>query len=187
MADEAKNTEPEGVPADVPPTPESPEVLVQKWKFRATLAALVALVVGLVVGGLLGWGLRGDGGNDTASAGTTTTTSAKASTTFMPTTTTAPTTTTSTAPPAPVEVLRVSGANDDQTENFTVVGGWEITANVTGGAGISIRIMSPGGSMVDSVSFDPGTNTSRFRGGGTFWLDVSTFGASYEVIVTDTP
>lgn len=120
----------------------------------------------------------------------TTTTARATTTTRRETTTTAePTTTTTTAPPQPVEVGRFQGASDTETNDMTVVGTWSITGTATGGAGINIAIRAPGGDLIDStgIDADAGQQTSQFRQGGTFYLEISTFGSTYDVQVVDLP
>ena len=112
---------------------------------------------------------------------------ARPTTTSRATTTTVPTTT---VPPEPVVVLDVSGTNDTATEDFTVTDTWTITAEITGGAGTNVRVMKHGSDIpVDFITFasETGGGTSQARVGGTFYLDISTFGTTWRVVVTDVP
>jgi hypothetical protein len=119
----------------------------------------------------------------------TTTTRKRTTTTRRPTTTTTtvPTTTTTTVPPVPIEVAHFHGANDTQTDDFEVRGKWTLTAEIAGGAGTGVEIYSASGARLDYVSFDPGTYTSQFRQGCVCYFDISTFGSTYTLTVTDVP
>lgn len=111
-------------------------------------------------------------------AATTSTTSTTASTT---TTTTGPTTTTvatTTTVPQPVTVLDISGSNKTSSDNFTALGTRTIHAEVNGGAGISVTIKTPSGQTVDYITFDQSGDSVQ-RKSGSFFLEVSPFGASY--------
>jgi hypothetical protein len=107
----------------------------------------------------------------------------QAPTATIPPTTIAPTTTLG----QPIQVSRVSGSTDTETDTFTVSGTWEISWTVTGGAGASVTVRSPDGSTIDYVSIDPGQASSQLRQGCTCYLEISTFGATYDVEVTDLP
>ncbi len=95
--------------------------------------------------------------------------------------------TATTQPVVPVERAKTAGSADTETDDFTVTGTWRLSWDVSGGAGISVRIRTPDGALVDSVSIDPGSSSSQFRQGCTCYLEISTFGSSYEVVVTDLP
>jgi cytoskeletal protein RodZ len=125
--------------------------------------------------------------NTTTSAEATTTTKKRTTTTRRSTTTTAPPTTTTTVPPVPIEVARFQGANDTQTDDFEVDGKWTLTAEVVGGAGVGAEIYDSSGGQLDFISFDPGSHTSKFRQGCVCYFDISTFGSTYTLIVTDIP
>jgi hypothetical protein len=106
----------------------------------------------------------------------------------LTTTSTVPPTTTTTAPPQPVEVGHFTGSADTETHNVTLRGTWELRWTVAGGAGVNVVFLDPGsGTQIDYISLDPGTNVSSFRTGGTFYLEISTFGSSYDIGVVDLP
>ncbi len=88
---------------------------------------------------------------------------------------------------APVEVARYSGSSDTETDDFTVSGTWRLTWEVTGGAGIGVTVRGSDGRQVDYISIDPGSSSSQFRTGCTCYLDISSFGATYDLVVTDIP
>ncbi len=95
--------------------------------------------------------------------------------------------TTTTQPRGPVEVGRYSGSADTETDDFTVSGTWQLSWEVSGGAGVSVAVRTPDGRLIDDVSIDPGQSSSQFRQGCTCYLEISTFGSTYEIVVTDLP
>ncbi len=95
--------------------------------------------------------------------------------------------TATTEQPVPLEVGRYSGSADTETDDFTVSGTWRLSWKVSGGAGARVTVRAPDGRFIDSVSIDPGTSESQFRQGCTCYLEISTFGATYEIVVTDLP
>jgi hypothetical protein len=147
--------------------------------------AIVAVLVALGLGAAIGAAAKSTSSTKTA-APTTTTTTVKPTTTTIPTTTTTtiPTTTTTTAPPQPVVVLEASGSNKTNTDNFTVKGKWTLSCEVDGGAGTLISIKDTSGQQVDFVSFDA-SGDSVERTGGTFFLEISPYGSTFHVTVTD--
>lgn len=97
-------------------------------------------------------------------------------------------TATTLAPPTEaVVVLTRNGSSDTETDDFTTTGTWEVAWSVTDGAGISVSIRRPSGERIDSISIDPGEDSSRLRQGCTCYLDISTFGSTYSITVTDVP
>lgn len=116
----------------------------------------------------------------------TTTTVATTTTTTAPTTTIPPTTTTTEAE-RPREVARFSGASDKQTASFVVDGQWDLAWAITGGAGVGIEVKTEAGGRVGYYSTDPGEDRTIIRGGCTCYLDISPFGSSYTIVVTELP
>lgn len=155
-----------------------------RW-LKKPVALWVTVVVGLAGVAIGAAANPKDKKVSVAAVETTTTTSTTAPPTTT-TTTTAPTTTTTTAPAQPVVVMEASGSNKTTTDNFTVFGTWKITADVSGGAGINVTIKTTGGQTVDFISFDK-SGESQKRGTGTFYLEISPYGATYHVVVTDIP
>lgn len=96
---------------------------------------------------------------------------------------------TSTTVGVPVEVARWSGNSDTDTENFTVTETWELHWKVSGsGAGALVTWSVPGeGFPSDYLQLPAGEGSSVVREGGTFYLQISTFMAAYEIWVVDVP
>jgi len=96
-------------------------------------------------------------------------------------------TTGTTVPAVPIEVGRWSGAADTDTGNFTVDASWELHWVVTGGAGAAVEWTVPGDAFSTDYLSIEGSGSSLIREGGTFYLSISTFGASYEIWAVDVP
>lgn len=180
-------------PSYYPPQPAP--VKVRWWKRSVP-------VWGVILIGLLCIALGGGSNKDTATASaviapTTTTekaapTTTTTSTTVAPTTTTTtiPPTTTTTAKPGPIVVLDVSGNAATNSDNFTVHGRWFITTETAGeyGAGIGIVIRdAKTNEQVNFLTVPSGGGESSQRGSGTYYLDITPFGSSFHVTVTDVP
>lgn len=182
-------------PGGRPPSGPTTEPTGRRWKtWQLATATGLALLVGF------GAGSAGDDSTDLTAVDseTTTTTEAEARqdstpaddpvVTSPPVTdppVTAPPTTE--APAEPVEIGRYSGSADTETDDLTVVGSWQVSWSVSGGAGVSVAVRTPGGELIDAVSIDPGESSSQFRQGCICYLEISTFGSSYEIVVTDLP
>lgn len=166
-----------------PPPPYAAPVAKASW-WKRPVALWLAIVIGftsLLVGIGLGAGTK-ETAKTTAAVATTTTQPAPTAPT-EPTTTTAPSTTTEAQP---VQVLDLSGKNKTSSDNFSVTGRWTIHVDTSGGAGTAVKILRSDGQTVDYISFDaPGDSAQR--GSGTFFLEVSPFGATYHVTVIDDP
>lgn len=106
-----------------------------------------------------------------------------------PTSTPTPTQPAATEPLEPVEVLRIEGAANTQTDDFTTVNRWKLHWDIPDdGAGIIVRVMdSATDEQVGKVSPDPGQGESLFRQSCRCYLDISTFGSSFTVWVIDEP
>ena len=167
-------------------------IFARRWKAAALGPSLPAMRRLLLVA-LLVLGACAEPKNADVSEVGPTTTEDSSTTEKERTTTTAKETTTTEAPtttaaPVPVEVGRWAGTADTDTPNFTVVESWELHWRVSGGAGAAVSWLEPGaGFPTDYLQLAEGEHVSLVREGGTFYMEISTFGASYEVWVVDVP
>ncbi len=96
--------------------------------------------------------------------------------------------TATTVPVGPIEVGRWVGSEDTDTTNITVEDSWELHWVISGGAGVSVSWYVPGEEWpTDNLSLEVGEGSSLVRKGGTFYLEISSFGASYEIWAVDVP
>ncbi len=162
----------------------------RRWKtWQLLTAAAVAF--------LLGIGAGASGGSEkektvAATAGPNTTQATLPATTAatVPRTTaaTVPTTlATTTSVPAPVDIATFTGGSTKTTETFAVRNPWRIRWTITGGAGVGIEVLDQGGTKIDYLSTDPGSDESVIRRACTCYLKLTPFGSTYTIKVNGVP
>jgi hypothetical protein len=86
-----------------------------------------------------------------------------------------------------VEIGRYAGSADTTTDIFSVEGSWQLSWSVSEGGGVSVAVRDPAGELIDDVNIDPGQSSSTFAQGCTCYLEIATFGSSYDIVATDPP
>lgn len=165
----------------------------RSWKsWQLLVAAAVAFVLGIAAGAgtakkdktVAASGQPATTQATTPDTPATTAVTAPRATAATAATTPAPTTTVAAAP---VDIATFTGASTKTTDTFAIRNPWKLRWTITGGAGVGIEVLDQGGSRLDYISADPGTDESVERRACTCYLKLSPFGSSYTIKVNGVP
>lgn len=186
-------------PVQLPPPPQQDESPILKWWRGMTSRGRKWTVAGIVIAALMILGQFGDTTEETKSAkpepAPTVTVVAPAAPPPpppAPAPQAAPQPPPPPAPPAaPKDVLSLKGNTARKTQPFTVTGAWQLEWNLKAGqyGVLSINVYDASGGLFDMavLQMEPGPSSSYYPQGGTFYLDIDSANAPWEVKVIDLP